>query len=223
MGERTTKRNFLSLGTRFFRGNGIYLFASEVGRRMMILFRRAMLSGKLSAPGLTLGPRSHLRGLDCMSVGRNFRAGDGLWLEAVGRYQDQVLQPRIVIGNDVSISRWGHISAITHIEIGSGTLIGSHVYIADHHHGTYSGPRQDSPDEPPAFRLLGGGGPVLIGENVWIGNNAVIIGPVRIGHGAIIGANAVVTSDIPPGSIAVGVPARSVKQFSRSSETWERT
>ena len=221
MGERTSERNFLRLGTQFLRGNGIYLLASEGGRRMMILFRRAMLSGKLPAAGLTLGPRSYLRGLRCMSVGRNFRAGEGLWLEAVDRYKDHMLQPRIVIGNDVSISRWGHISAINQIEIESGTLIGSHVYIADHHHGTYSGPRQDSPDQPPAFRPLGDGGPVLIGENVWIGNNAVIIGPARIGRGAIIGANAVVTSDIPPGSIAVGVPARTVKQFSPSSGTWE--
>lgn len=222
MGERTSERNFLYLGTRFLRGNGIYLLASEVGRRMMIVFRRAMLSGRLSAPGLTLGPRSYLRGLDCMTVGRNFRAGDGLWLEAVDRYKNQILQPRIVIGNDVSISRWGHISAIDRIEIGSGTLIGSHVYIADHHHGTYSGSRQDSVDVPPAFRALGGGGPVLIGENVWIGNNAVILGPARIGDGAIIGANAVVTSDIPAGSIALGVPARTVKHFSPSSGAWER-
>lgn len=49
---------------------------------------------------------------------------------------------------------------------------------------------------------------VLIGSDVWIGARAIILGGVEIGDGAIIGAGAVVTKDIPPYSIAVGVPAK---------------
>lgn len=47
-----------------------------------------------------------------------------------------------------------------------------------------------------------------IGPDVWIGSDAVILRGVTIGIGSVIGANAVVTKDIPPFSIAVGVPAR---------------
>jgi len=50
-----------------------------------------------------------------------------------------------------------------------------------------------------------------IGNDVWIGANAVIKGGVAIGDGAIIGAGAVVTRDIPPYAVAVGVPARVIK------------
>lgn len=49
---------------------------------------------------------------------------------------------------------------------------------------------------------------VHIGDDVWIGANALIIGGVRIGHGAIIGAGSVVTKNIPDFGIAVGNPAR---------------
>ncbi len=50
-----------------------------------------------------------------------------------------------------------------------------------------------------------------IGDNVDVGAGAKILGPVRIGDGAVIGANAVVIRDVPPGAIAVGVPAHLVK------------
>ncbi|MEM9433536.1 MAG: transferase [Pseudomonadota bacterium] len=48
----------------------------------------------------------------------------------------------------------------------------------------------------------------VIGNEVEIGAGTVIIGAVHVGDGSIIGANAVVTKDIPPGCVAVGVPAR---------------
>lgn len=53
---------------------------------------------------------------------------------------------------------------------------------------------------------------IEIGNDVWIGHNAIILPSVsKIGHGAIIGAGAVVTKDVPPYAIIVGVPARIVK------------
>ena len=53
--------------------------------------------------------------------------------------------------------------------------------------------------------------PVFIGNDVWIGLNAIIMDGVTIGDGAVIGAGAVVTKDIPPYAIAVGVPAKIIK------------
>lgn len=51
----------------------------------------------------------------------------------------------------------------------------------------------------------------LLGDNVSVGAGAVILGPVRVGDNSVIGANAVVTKDIPANVIAVGVPARVLK------------
>lgn len=53
--------------------------------------------------------------------------------------------------------------------------------------------------------------PPIIGSDVWIGSNVVITRGVKIGNGAIIGAGAIVTKDIPPYAIAVGVPAKVIK------------
>lgn len=54
-------------------------------------------------------------------------------------------------------------------------------------------------------------GRIVVGNNVHIGWNAIIIPEITIGHDTIIGCSAVVTKDIPPRSIAVGVPAKVVK------------
>ena len=58
-------------------------------------------------------------------------------------------------------------------------------------------------------------GDIVIGNDVWIGYEALILSGVTIGDGAIIGARAVVTKDVPPYTIAGGVPAKAIrKRFS---------
>ena len=65
---------------------------------------------------------------------------------------------------------------------------------------------------PPAPADLPYKGDTVIGNDVWIGQNAVILPGVRVGDGAIIGANAVVGSDVAPYSIVVGNPARLLRK-----------
>ena len=61
-------------------------------------------------------------------------------------------------------------------------------------------------------------GDIVIGNDVWIGYEAVILAGVTIGDGAVIGARAVVTKDIPPYTIVVGVPAKPIrKRFSQET------
>jgi phosphonate metabolism protein (transferase hexapeptide repeat family) len=62
---------------------------------------------------------------------------------------------------------------------------------------------------------------VEIGDDVWIGHNAIVMPGVTIGTGAAIGSGAVVTHDVPPFAIVVGVPAR-VLRFRVDAETAER-
>ena len=66
--------------------------------------------------------------------------------------------------------------------------------------------------EPPDISGLSLKGDTVIGNDVWIGQNAVILPGVHIGDGAIIGANSVVGSDIPPYAIVVGNPAREIRK-----------
>ena len=66
--------------------------------------------------------------------------------------------------------------------------------------------------EPPSMNDLPLKGDTVIGNDVWIGQNAVILPGVNIGDGAIIGANSVVSSDIEPYTVAVGNPARMVRK-----------
>ena len=94
--------------------------------------------------------------------------------------------------------------------------------VRDHNHGIYNGEAHSSPEEAPAYRLLGGGGPVVIGENVWIGDNSVIIGPATIGKGAIVGANSVVRGVVPANTIVAGAPARPIKIFNSSTGSWDK-
>jgi len=62
---------------------------------------------------------------------------------------------------------------------------------------------------------------IIVEDDVWIGADVVILPGVRIGRGSIIGAGAVVTRDIPPYSIAVGVPAKVVKSRKEVGENHE--
>jgi acetyltransferase-like isoleucine patch superfamily enzyme len=54
-------------------------------------------------------------------------------------------------------------------------------------------------------------GGIVIGNDVWVGTQCVILSGARVSDGVVIGANSVVESDIPPYAIAVGSPARVVK------------
>lgn len=56
-------------------------------------------------------------------------------------------------------------------------------------------------------------GTVVVGDDVWIGEGALILGDVTIGDGAVVGARSVVTKDIPPFTVAAGAPARAVKRI----------
>lgn len=61
-------------------------------------------------------------------------------------------------------------------------------------------------------------GNIVIGNDVWIGYEAVILSGVTIGDGAIIGAHAVVTKDVPPYTIVGGIPAQTIrKRFSQDT------
>src|SRR5262249_49866196 len=59
--------------------------------------------------------------------------------------------------------------------------------------------------------------PTVIGSNVFVGSDTMLIAPVTLGDGAMTGAGAVVTHDVPAGTAVVGVPARPINRKNRGS------
>jgi len=149
------------------------------------------------------------------TLGRNLTIGVGLRL-------DCFLEGIVDFGNDIQINDHVHIAAISKISIGDHTLIASRVFISDHNHGRFdSNALGEGPDTPPAQRPLHAK-PVHIGNNVWIGESVCVLPGVTIGDGAVIGAGSVVTRDIPARCVAVGNPARVIRQWDDSTHEWQR-
>jgi acetyltransferase-like isoleucine patch superfamily enzyme len=182
--------------------------------------RDAFTSRKLRAPNFRLGRSPRLRGLAHMRIGRNFSAGDHLWLEAVTTYAGQPHSPQLLIGDNVNLSDSVHIACLHRIQIGNGLLAGCRVLISDHTHGVYTGPSQSPPGTAPAQRPLSSAGEIIIGRNVWLGDGVCILAGATIGDGAIIGANSIVRGAIPPATIAVGAPARVIRQWDPTRSEW---
>ncbi len=109
----------------------------------------------------------------------------------------------IKIGHHVLISPGVRISAANSIKISDSCMLASHSYITDSDwHGIYD--RSMTSDEPSC---------VVLEENVWIGDSAIVCKGVTIGRNSIIGAGSVVTSDIPSNVIAAGNPAKVMKHL----------
>ncbi|MBG6236642.1 acetyltransferase-like isoleucine patch superfamily enzyme [Pedobacter sp. CAN_A7] len=145
-----------------------------------------------------------------IEIDEHFSTRARLRLEAWDSYQGQTFSPAIKIGKNVHINYDCHIGAINRIEIGDNVLIGSRVLITDHNHGEAT---RESIVLAPVLRPLYSKGPVIIGDNVWIGEGAAILPNVRIGENAIIGANSVVSSDVAANSVVGGVPAKLIKMM----------
>lgn len=163
------------------------------------------------------GERSHIRphfakllGAHYISIGYNCSIGSNVQLTAWDKYQDQRFTPKIILGNNCSIGEDAHITAINSIRLGNNVLMGKKVLITDNAHGASLA---ELLDIAPNMRPLISKGPVVIDDNVWIGEKASIMPGVHIGKGTIVAANSVVTKDVPPYCVVAGVPAVIIKKL----------
>lgn len=111
----------------------------------------------------------------------------------------------IEIGNDCTVNSFAVLYGNGGLDIGNGVRIAPHVIIAAMNHIF------EDPDMPIWKQGIKAEG-IKIEDDVWIGAGAKILDGVTIGRGSVIGAGAVVTKNIPPYSVAAGVPARVIKK-----------
>ena len=164
----------------------------------------------LIVKNVSLGRNTTYIGEKYISIGDNTSIGDNGRLTAYGYYEKtkQHFTPLLTIGNNCNIGEQSHITAINCIMIGNNVLTGPRVLITDNAHGDSLFKLLDT---APTERFLYSKGKVVIEDNVWIAEGAMIMPGVRIGKGSIIAANSVVTKDIPSYSVAAGTPAKIIK------------
>ena len=92
------------------------------------------------------------------------------------------------------------------IEIGDDVWTGHHIYVTDQNHGYEDLERPISVQQQPER-------PVSIGAGSWIGHGTVVLPGSRIGRHVVVGANSVVTGELPDYTVAVGSPARVVREL----------
>lgn len=166
-------------------------------------------------------------GVSCRSTLRDL--GVALYSEAiVERGSSVVCEVPCKIGGDISFK--GSIGAFSYVRkggrlspglksIGRFCSIAPNVYIGDGNHPTNwlsTHPFQWGKDpfgSSPAgkIKLSKDNASIVVGNDVWIGANVIVVPKVTIGDGAIIGAGSVVTKDVPPYAIVGGVPAKVIK------------
>lgn len=189
---------------------------AAMGSGTLVLGRLIVHGGERISVGdmVTLGDQVTLSGaLGTLTLGRRCAVLDGVELLSEGQVsigsgttlnKDSVVRGEIIsLGADVWVARNCIIEG-RNINIGARVILGPFVHIND-------GMHRIDPETQAILMEPGISRPIAIGENAWIGSGAMILGGVHIGRGAIIGARSVVRDDVPEFCVAVGNPARVVK------------
>lgn len=150
----------------------------------------------------------------CISLHKYVIIGNNARIEGVYQYNDVLFTPHIEFHNGVRIEQNLHLTCANKIVVGCYTSIGANVTITDIHH-SYEDIKKPIEKNDIVVKS------VVIGDECKIYNNVVILPGVTIGKHVTVGANSVVTHDIPDYCVAVGAPAKVVKQYNQSTNKWE--
>ena len=201
----------------------IVTFFSTVPGALGLVLRRLVYPFLLGSVGhnVTFGANIVIRHPQKIFIGDNVVVDDNCLLDAKGDSnrgitigsgvfigRNSVLHCKngdIVIHDDVNIGFNCDIASSNHIEIGDKVLVAAYAYIVGGGHD-YS--RLDVPvmEQKRIAR------PVKIGQQAWIGAGAIVLDGVTIGEGTIVGTGAVVNADLPANCLAVGMPAKVLRQ-----------
>lgn len=142
----------------------------------------------------------------------------------MGEYSEISTGGQCTIGSNFFENSYSRIVAHDSITIGDNVLFGSFVSVLDHDHRVrvvdegagHSATDGENPSggqrlviEQQAFDTA----PIVIGDNVWLGDKVTVVKGVTIGDNVVVGANSVVTRDLPSGVVAAGAPAKVVRHL----------
>ncbi len=111
---------------------------------------------------------------------------------------------KITLGTNVQFGKYCGIAV--DMTVGNDVLFAGNVSCVGGNDHTFNIPAQTIWDSP-----RGKERPIVVKDDVWIGNGCILLGGITIGTGSIIAAGAVVTKDVPPCEIWGGIPARKIK------------
>ena len=198
------------IGVCSYKWRNSWLYKHHERNRSFIANVRARKMFK-SAEDVSINAPITVVGGEYITIGKYSHVDKGCTITAYDHANDGAkFKPEIQIGESCNIGAWNHITAINKIVIGKGFLSGKWVTISDNNHG--EGIYEQLQMEP-IYRPLTSKGPVIIGENVWVGEKATILSGVTIGDGVIVAANSVVTKDVPAYCVVAGNPAKVIKEI----------
>ncbi len=175
------------------------------------LTSKGKMFGKFGNGSIICFPQTTIFNERYIHIGCDTMIGSHVALSA-GMIPGQVCltDPVVRIGDRCLIGRGSGIVGHLSIVIGNDVWTGHHVYITDQNHGYEN-------IEIPISQQTQVERPVSIGDGSWLGAGVVVLPGSTIGKHVAVGANSVVTGHLPDYCVAVGAPARVIKQYSPSS------
>lgn len=180
--------------------------------QMLMLVRRTTWALMPPPPGAfasygrdtTIVPPARIHTPECISIGTGVVIHEHSWLEV--KRQDGRPEPTLVFDDDVILNRFVKIVCLSSVRLGKRVLIADRVYISDVEY--LPGAHED-----PMLRPTTDPAPVVIEDGAAIGVGAIIKPGVTVGQFAYVAAGSIVTQDVPPRTLAVGAPARVVRDW----------
>ena len=153
----------------------------------------------------SLGEKVRLWGKPSVQNWGKLVIGDRVRLvSTVARLEIVVEDGLLEIGEGSFINYGCSIGATQLVRIGAHCSIGTYTILMDNdYHRLEPERRYERPESAP----------IILQENVWLGARVIVLRGVTIGAGSAVGAGSVVTHDLPPRSLAVGVPARVIREL----------
>lgn len=148
---------------------------NSILKRILVVIKSKWLSGFFMEPAKScmFWGKVYLKDPNRIYLGERNSFGDNLYLTAWAQFSENQNPALITIGNYCDFGAFNHITSTNQIVIGDNCLTGKWVTISDNNHGTTS---LEDLQLPPLRRKVVSKGPIIIGNNVWIGDKATILG-----------------------------------------------
>lgn len=169
------------------RGASLVRFGKGVTLERGVIIDGLMRKGVVLGDNVKIGPYSVLAGAPISNLGEGIR-----------------------MGANSAVDAYSFIGSSGFVSIGENVIMGQHVGFHPENHDF---DRTDVPIRAQGTTRQG----ITIEDDVWVGSNAIFLDGAHVGRGCVIGAGSVVRGEIPPYSIAVGIPAKVIR--SRQTQT----